>query len=88
MLSFGARGDRNTHLLGTILETLGKGGVGRRAGLRAGAELDGVLAELAVEDSGVAAVVGHRDREAMGGHLRLDGLVVWHCGDGNCDSCI
>lgn len=76
--------------MGTILEALREGGVGGRAGLRAGAELDRVVGELPVEDADVAvvlgAVVGHGHREPVGGHLRLDGRVVWHGGDGNCNS--
>lgn len=86
------RGDRNTHLLGTVLETLGKGGVGRRARLGTGAELDPTVSELAVEDACVAvgfgAVVGHGHGEAVARHLRLDGRVVWHGGDGDCDCCV
>lgn len=82
-------GDRNTHLLGTVFETLGEGGVGRRAGLGAGAELDPVVGELAVESTPVAvalsAVVGHGHGEVVARHLRLDGLVGWHGSDGDCD---
>lgn len=82
-------GDGNTHLLGTVLETLRKGGVGRRARLGAGAELDPVVGELAVEDAHVAigfgAVAGQGHGEAVAGPLRLDGLVVWHSGDGDRD---
>lgn len=77
----------HTHLLGTILETLAEGGVGRRAGLGAGAELDAAVGELAFEDAHVAvafgAGVGDGHREAVAGHLRLDGGVVRHGGDGN-----
>lgn len=82
-------GDRNTHLLGTILETLGEGGVRGRAGLCARAELDPVVGELAVKDTDVAvsfgAVAGHGHRKAVAGHLCLHRRVVWHRGDGNCD---
>lgn len=89
--SFSRGGDRNTHFLGTVLETLGEGGVGGRTGLGAGAEMDRAVSELPVHDAHVAvrlaAVVGHGYREAVGGHLRLDGLV-WHSGNGNRDSSV
>lgn len=82
-------GDGNTHLLGTVLKTLRKGGVGRRARLGAWAELDPVVRELAVEDAhvavGFAAVAGQGHGEAVARPLRLDGLVVWHSGDGDRD---
>lgn len=82
-------GDRNTHLLGTIFETLREGGVRGRAGLGAWAELDPVVGELAVKDTNVAAgfsaVVGYGHGKAVAGHLCLDRRVVWHGGDGNCD---
>lgn len=75
--------------MGTVLETLGEGGVGWRARLGVGAELDPVVGELAVEDARVAvgfgAVVGHGHGEAVARHLRLDGRVVWHGGNGDCD---
>lgn len=82
----------NAHLLGTVLESLGEGGVGGRAGLGAGAALDSILGEVAVEDAHVAfsfvAVVrhGHSEIVTVGRPLRLDGQVGWHGGDGNCDS--
>jgi len=92
LAEFRMRGNRNTHLLGTILVTLREGGVRWRTGLSAGAELDHVVGELAVEDAhmavGFSAVVWHGHREAVAGHLCLDRWVVWHCGDGNCDSCV
>ena len=85
-------GSKHTHLLGTILETLGEGGVRGRAGLGGGTELDPVVGELALEDAHVAvsfgAVVRYGHREALAGPLCLDGRVVWHGGDGNCDSCV
>lgn len=81
--------DGNTHLLGTVLETLREGGVGRRAGLGAGAELDPAVGELAVKDAHVAvafsAAAGDGHREAVARPLRLDGLVVWHGGNGDGD---
>lgn len=84
------RGDRNTHLLGTVLVAFGEGGVRGRAGLGAGAKLDSAVGELAIEDAYVAvgfgAVVRNGDREAMAGHLRLYRGVFWHGSDGNCDS--
>lgn len=87
--AFGRRGDRNTHLLGTILEALCEGGVRGSAGLGAGAALHHVLGEMALEDAnmtlGFAAVVGHSDGEAVCGHLCLHRCVVWCCGDGDCD---
>lgn len=79
----------NTHLLGTVLVTLGEGGVGRRAGLSAGAELDRAVVELAVKDAhvvvGVRAVVRHCHREAVRGNLCFDRRVVWHGRNGDCD---
>lgn len=87
----GEGGHRNTHFLGTILKALGKGGVRGRTSLGARAEMDRVVGELAVKDAHVAlrfaAVVWHSHREAVGGHLCLDSLV-WHGGNGNCDSSI
>lgn len=83
-------GDRNTHLLGTILETLGEGGVRGRAGLGARTELHPVVGELAVKDVavGFGAVVWYGHGEAVAGHLCLDGRVVWHSRNGNCDCCV
>lgn len=85
-------GDRNTHLLGTILETLGEGGVRGGAGLGAGAELHPVVGELAVKNThmavGFVAVVWYGHGEAVAGHLCLDGWVVWHGCNGNCDCCV
>lgn len=82
-------GNRNTHLLGTIFEALGEGGVGGSAGLGAGVALHHALDEMSLEDAHVSvrfvAVVRDSDREAVGGDLCLNGRVGWHCGDGNCD---
>lgn len=48
------------------------------------------MGELAVIDAhmvvGFGAVVWYGDREAVAGYLCLDGRVVWHGGNGNCDS--
>lgn len=59
LAGFRKRGiETHTHLLGTILVTLGEGGVGGRAGLGARAELDTVVGELAFEDAHVAIGFG------------------------------
>lgn len=82
--------DGNTHLLGTVLQALREGGVGGRAGVRAGAELDRVVRELPLVDADVAVAFGaaarHGHREAVCGHLGLHGLVGRQGGDGDCDS--
>lgn len=81
--------NRNTRLLGTILEALGEGGVGGSAGWGAGVALHYGLGQMALEGTHVTvrfvAVVRHRDREAVGWHLRLYGRVVRHSGDGDGD---
>lgn len=55
----------------------------------AGTELHRVVGELAVIDAhmgvGFGTVVRHGHREAVRGHLCLDGRVVWHGGEGNGD---